>query len=346
MKVGLIADIHLNPYGIFASLGERSARVAHAVLDALAYCRQRCVEEVWVLGDLFHNRQRIPVREFNLIRRALEWAEKQGIRVTLVAGNHDYVTTEGDESVLDALAPVVHRVVWKEPVWCHYVGKNDIGDADVLFAPWGKLTTETMALPDPLWRTHRLILAGHQAIHGAVAACGEYVPREGIDPRGLDDFALVVLGHYHKPQEVTRPTIRYVGSLLQHDFGDVGSARGLWILDTISLHMEFVESGAPKFIVLPAGQGIMKEQVANCYVKMEGVDIAAEERTKATLVGYGALDVTFRRPNVAEDTRRLPVDAATPLRDIMGAYVGAKAGTLNPERLMAVGEAITQEGQG
>lgn len=340
MKVGLIADIHLNPYGIFASLGERSARVAHALLDALVYCRQHFVDEVWVLGDLFHNRTRIPVREFNLVRRAFEWAESQGIKVTLVAGNHDYVTTEGDESVLDALTSVVYRVVWKEPLWVHYDGKNDLGDVDVLFAPWGKVTNDHMFVPDK--RINKLVLAGHMAIQGATAACGEFVPKVGVDPTVLDDFALVVLGHYHKRQQVT-PTIHYIGSLLQHDFGDAGSQRGLTILDTITLDMEFVESTAPKFIVLPADQGINQDVVSGCYVRLDGVDAASEERTKQMLSNFGALDVTFRRPTVVEDTRRLAIDAATPLRDVMRAYVDAKKGNLDLDRLMTVGEGILQE---
>lgn len=344
MRVIVTADLHLDPFGVFARLGDRSLRVLRCLGDMFAYAVANEIQEVWILGDVFHARRRVPVRELNELTRMLDWARESGIRVTVVAGNHDYVTNAGDESVVAALTPHVHRVVWEGPE------RVALGDGvQVVFLPW-------RTSPGDLDRTakdraaHRLIAAGHVALEGAVVACGEYQPPCGVAPGRFEGYTFGVFGHYHKPQTVDSPCpegMHYVGGLCQHDFGDANSARGFVLLDLATGEREMVPSRGPQFVSIAKGATPSAEDVDGNYLRLEGIAPADEDATRRALMAGGAEGVWFQREVVVEDIRRLPVDPSQGIKALMTAYVdhclGAKdAPALDRDRLLATGGQILE----
>ena len=58
----------------------------------------------------------------------------------------------------------------------------------------------------------------------------------------IGKYELVLLGHYHKPQEIIRDDISlyYVGSLIQLDWGEKGEEKRFLIVDTDTLQVDSI----------------------------------------------------------------------------------------------------------
>ena len=98
------------------------------------------------------------------------------------------------------------------------------------------------------------ILLGHFGIQGAEVG-SNYVMTSSdlISLRDIPvgDFDQVFLGHFHKPQKLAE-NVRFVGATHQHNWGDTGQERGVWIWETgIDGHgPRFIPITAPKFITV------------------------------------------------------------------------------------------------
>ena len=80
----------------------------------------------------------------------------------------------------------------------------------------------------------RNILVAHQFVAGAVQCESEEVSIGGLDQVDVsvfDGFEYVALGHLHRPQSVTRETVRYCGTPLKYSFSEVHDQKSVTIVE-------------------------------------------------------------------------------------------------------------------
>ena len=278
MKVLLRADAHNHPHA-------RSARRMEECLAAYEWsyevARERDIEVVVDLGDVFHDRTHVDAYTHSRVYQSSREAKKKGIRTYFLLGNHDmyFRFDRRASSILafEALGGVIH-----EP------GTIEIDDVPCDFFPYVEDTPgPEMAEAFPRGKRSR-ILFFHAAIEGAImnsasgmkreiemngdAEIHEDEIKECISPQFMDGWDLAVGGHYHLCQVVSEQPckVMYAGSTIQHSFGEAGEEKGLWILDLETLAMErIVNTFSPRFVTLDLGsaEDLGDVDVDNCRVR-------------------------------------------------------------------------------
>lgn len=83
-------------------------------------------------------------------------------------------------------------------------------------------------------KSQRNILLSHQFVTGAEECDSEDLSvggTEGVSASVYEDFDYVALGHIHKPQRVSRDTIRYSGTPLKYSFSEVNHKKSVTIVN-------------------------------------------------------------------------------------------------------------------
>jgi len=306
MKIGMIADIHVDGDNAFASQvpmdgGMITSRVRDA-LDALHWAgheaAKREVNELWVLGDVFHEKNFVDQFVLQETERCFSMVSKM-VPVVLLVGNHDAVS-ETEHSLLWHLKPYVRDVIYKH--LCVGI---------VQFAPW-----YCPGLP-----TGGSVLVGHLEMAGAVLGPGEYESGRGLTVTDLRraGFQRAFLGHYHKRQKIGQDgEYWYIGSLLQHNFGEEGNEVGLTVWDTDSDAVEFVPNcKSPKFVTLDLTDEKCQPHLidpAN-YVRVRGCPKENQGGVRKALLAKGGAGVTFETKRMDNQVTRLAAARAETIND-------------------------------
>lgn len=83
-------------------------------------------------------------------------------------------------------------------------------------------------------KSQRNVLLSHQFVTGAEECDSEDLSvggTEGVSASVYEDFDYVALGHIHKPQRVSRDTIRYSGTPLKYSFSEVNHKKSVTIVN-------------------------------------------------------------------------------------------------------------------
>ena len=180
----------------------------------------------------------------------------------------------------------------------------------------------------------RTILMLHDGIQGGVVGTDEgYRLEEGFDAGGgLFDFAEFVLaGHYHRHQvfEAGGAPCCYIGSPLQRDFGDWGAERGLVLLDTRKMQIEFVPiPEVPRFYQFKlSSTDDLKDlpDLSGHYawfrLMSESVDVARVQEVPT----LAPAQITYDFEAIATETR-LAISQGSTLEQMIPAYVEYASG--------------------
>ena len=231
--VGIFSDIHIG-------LGQDSAMWHDIVLDFARWAAKEYIKvginDIIIPGDIFHNRNEISV---NTVAVATEFFEiLKDFRLFISVGNHDsYYKDRSDInsiSILKGWKNII--IVDKEPIVI------EAGDKTISLIPWG---TDIVDIPNTD------ICFGHFEINSfymnSFKTCDH-----GLESKSLLNAApLVISGHFHKKdhRKYKDGEIVYVGSPYQHNFGDCGDSRGIYILNIKTNEFEYIENiVSPKHI--------------------------------------------------------------------------------------------------
>jgi len=231
--VGIFSDIHIG-------LGQDSAMWHDIVLDFARWAAKEYIKaginDIIIPGDIFHNRNEISV---NTVAVATEFFEiLKDFRLFISVGNHDsYYKDRSDInsiSILKGWKNII--IVDKEPIVI------EAGDKTISLIPWG---TDIVDIPNTD------ICFGHFEINSfymnSFKTCDH-----GLESKSLLNAApLVISGHFHKKdhRKYKDGEIVYVGSPYQHNFGDCGDSRGIYILNIKTNEFEYIENNvSPKHI--------------------------------------------------------------------------------------------------
>ncbi len=243
MKVGVFSDLHLHNFKQFSRpepTGVNSR--AQACLDVLGkILSQEDCKTFLFCGDFWHVRWSIPTTLIqpvqNILYRNLQRCETY---CYAIPGNHDQPTK--DPYGPNALAAIGA---------CGLVDISGLmyyPDLFILGVPAGA----SLPVIDIIDKQNKKVLILHQMIEGTEISASGHITNTGSSLDSIKEymaeysFDKCFIGDIHKRHQLD-DDIWYVGSSLQHDFGDEGQDKGMLIWDTESGEVTFREIVSPQF---------------------------------------------------------------------------------------------------
>jgi len=240
MRFLYTADLHLSRYGqdkvdSVSSLPERLLSIRNSLYHMSSYCRDNDIETMIIGGDLLHGKSIIYAIAQDIM---LEYfRNNKDLKFIVIDGNHD-LSGKGKDDIISALKPLdsennVHRV-----------------QADHEFMDNMLLVPYSSNMIDIIKNNEAPILISHFGLNEGILNSGISI----IADIGIKDlvnkYKLVLLGHYHKPQEIINELISlyYVGSSVQLDWGEKHEEKRFLIVDSDTLQVESIPTeGYTKF---------------------------------------------------------------------------------------------------
>jgi len=231
MKFAFIADIHLSKYGQdkleeTTKLPERLSSIKQALYEVGNYCRNQKIGIVIIGGDIYHNKSII----YSIAQQImLEYFEDfRDLEFWIIDGNHD-LSGKGKDAI-SALRSfkTVRNVKW--------ISQVEMGDDDLICIPY------SYDVVNQVKTNKRRILISHFGLSEGVLNSGMSIIQDISLSDLVGKYELVLLGHYHKPQQIEREDIRlfYVGSLIQLDWGEKGEEKRFLVVDTKTLQVDSI----------------------------------------------------------------------------------------------------------
>jgi len=243
------ADWHLGRSFHQASLVEDQAHVLNQLVELAI--RER-LDAVVIAGDVY-DRAVPPADAVVLLDDVLaRLVLGAGIRVVLIAGNHDSPDRVGFggrvaenqglamRGTLTHLAPVVfddafgqvalHPLPYVEPAFARRLpGVQEASDHQ-------SAVSSVMSLLRSQWVPgQRNVLVGHAFVAGGSESESERPLSVGgsgaVSAATFDGYDFVALGHLHRPQSVGRESIQYSGSLLKYSFNEVDHTKSVSLVE-------------------------------------------------------------------------------------------------------------------
>jgi len=233
MKFAFTADIHLSKYGQDkiedeTNLPERLHSLK-TVLDNIAtYCVENNIRVMVIGGDILHGKSIIHAIAQDLMLDYF-WNWRDVIKFYVMDGNHD-LSGKGHK-VVSALKSLRHV---SGVTWVPFDEVLRIGD--MLMVPYGP------DMVDVIKNASAKTLISHFGLSEGVMNSGISIVSEISLKSLVGKYELVLLGHYHKPQEIIRDDIKlyYVGSPIQLDWGEKNDEKRFLVVDTETLEVESI----------------------------------------------------------------------------------------------------------
>jgi len=233
MKFAFIADIHLSRYGQDkiedeTNLPERLHSLKTVLDNVAEYCVKNNIRVIVIGGDILHGKSIIHAIAQDIMLDYFEhWADM--IRFYVIDGNHD-LSGKGHK-VVSALKPLRNA---RSTTWIPYYETARIGD--ILFVPYGPSMVETIK------KNSAKVLISHFGLNEGVLNSGISIISDIALKDLIGKYELVLLGHYHKPQDIIRDDISlyYVGSPIQLDWGEKNDVKRFLVVDSETLEVESV----------------------------------------------------------------------------------------------------------
>jgi len=288
MIYGIISDTHNHDWSAFSKqlsngvnsrlqiILDETWRAAKAVKDAGG-------DALIHTGDLFHVRGKVSPSVLNpTLETYKRITEELGLKVYIIAGNHDLQGKESDD--LGNAASSLREV------GCEVINQPTLIN-DFLFVPWISSVEE---LKDLLEKQAERKLVHPEVvdvfIHAPVDEVLPHIPSHGLTPEFLGDlgFNQVFSGHYHNHRDLDNG-VYSVGALTHQTWGDIGSKAGFLIVK--GSEVIHYPSNAPEFLDLTECEPEeFPDLCANNYVRMKVKDasISEIEELRETLFELGA----------------------------------------------------------
>jgi len=235
MRFAFIADIHLSRYTQDtledeSHLPERLHSIRKALYEVADYCVKNDIRVVVIGGDLLHGKSVIyAIAQEIMIQYFEDYADT--LIFYVIDGNHD-LSGKGDD-VVSALRPLQNI---NNVRWISFDNTFRHEEHDILYVPYSK------QLPKIIKENRARILISHFGLSEGILNSGMSIISD-VSMSDLDGrYELVLVGHYHKPQEIIRPTISlyYGGSLIQLDWGEREDEKRFLVVDSDTLKVDSI----------------------------------------------------------------------------------------------------------
>ena len=234
MKFAIIADIHLSRYSQDkiedeTRLPERLHSIKKALYEVANHCVENGINSLIIAGDILHGKSIIYAIAQDIMLNFFE-DFKDKLEFYVLDGNHD-LSGKGSE-VVSALKSLknIHSVKWVNFKETFLLG------GEVLLVPYSENVTQVVK------DNKAKILISHFGLNEGILNSGISIVSDVKATDLIGNYELVLLGHYHKPQQIIRDDIKiyYVGSLIQLDWGEKGDDKRFLVVDSDTLDIEEV----------------------------------------------------------------------------------------------------------
>jgi DNA repair exonuclease SbcCD nuclease subunit len=242
MRFAFFADVHLSKYSQDqiedeTNLPERLHSIKSALNEVATYCIENIIEYVFIGGDLLHGKSIIyAIAQEIMIEYFEEYGRNMMIQFYVLDGNHD-ISGKGNE-VVSALTPLrnIYGVRWIKFDETYHIKDDTVSKNDILFVPY------SYNMSNIIKSNKARILISHFGLSEATLNSGTSIISD-ISVKDLQGrYELVLLGHYHKPQQIIKDdiSIYYAGSLIQLDWGEKGDEKRFLVIDSDTLDVQSI----------------------------------------------------------------------------------------------------------
>lgn len=262
MRLAVVADLHAHNYAKYSHIAESGLNsrldwILREFDEIIDICVQRQVHALVIAGDLFHSRKAIDITVLEAVYKRIK--SVKDFPMFIVAGNHD-VSESSVKSVSIRVLSKLLTVVTKPKI-------ISVLNKSVGLIPWTESAKAVAKALDTFKESNVQHVVGHLALRSGVVGEHEYIMEGGIEPSVFRDFQWVALGHYHKHQKVG-DNIYYVGSPLQHTWGESGDDKGFMIFG--GAQPEFIDLvDFPRFVKVTSKKEAKQVRSID-YVKVIG----------------------------------------------------------------------------
>lgn len=219
--------------------------------EIINYTNCEDIDNIFILGDIFENKNNIDISVFNKVYESLYELKQNCEKMYLLVGNHDYAT-KGNEHSLKTFFP-----------FCEVISESTyvIGDNySYYFIPFMKDKKQVLegfkkcknkAKEDNNFK----IMFFHYDYNGLQV--NNHIMENSIDKKDmfLNHYDLVFGGHIHKGQKIADNSC-YVGSLFQQNFSECGEEKGFYIQE--NKEITFIRTHYPEFIRIKTKEDLKK----------------------------------------------------------------------------------------
>jgi DNA repair exonuclease SbcCD nuclease subunit len=229
MKAIVTADWH------FSRSRKKLETCANVVSWITSYCKNNNIGHIIVAGDVFHHKSILYSEAAKELVSILE--ANSDITFILLDGNHDLSESSEPASAISLLKHVPNVL---------YIGETQL-ISNILFIPFSKNLEQEVKTNSNPW------LISHFGLNEAVLSSGISIV-SNISMKDLcARYNTVLLGHYHKPQELSmeQTQVYYVGNPYQFDWGERNEEKRMLLVDFDSGTIDSIPTeGYPKHYVL------------------------------------------------------------------------------------------------
>ncbi len=246
MKIIHLSDFHLGKKVNEFSMIEDQRYIMQEILEIIDQVKP---DAVIVAGDIY-DKPVPPVEAVEIFDDFLYGMAQRGLPSFIISGNHDSA-----ERISFASRLVSKSGIYLAPSFGGKISgirlEDKNGPVNFYMLPFVKPAHVRRYYPDAtidsytqaiqtvlgectLHKDERNILIAHQFVTGATTSDSERISvggSENVDAWVFDDFDYVALGHIHKPQRMTRDTIRYSGSPLKYSLSEINHVKSLTLVE-------------------------------------------------------------------------------------------------------------------
>jgi DNA repair exonuclease SbcCD nuclease subunit len=304
VKYIFIADLHLSAFSSESMVEGLPEKLYYKIKVLENILSENDVENIMILGDIFHTKSIIHSIALNTFAKFLE--KNKDRNFIMLNGNHDSSSRTGDGvSALKSLE-------WIPNVTVMYDAK---AIDDILLVPWNpKNMLETIKVNSGKCR----YLASHFGLNEASLSNGISIVSD-IGLKDLISYDKVFLGHYHSPQSVGNVT--YIGSVIQEDWGEKNEEKRYIIFDTeTGEHQSIPTKGYKKHIELDLSKNNKFDVVQKAKELLEEGNIVRMKTTE--VMDMSDTDIQCRViSEVQEDITNRGLTTSMSLKDKMKKYL-------------------------
>lgn len=331
-RILICSDLHADVYTRFAKISDNgiNSRLEDCLLALRRIgeiAKEKGVDHLFFLGDLFNSRNTIPVEVYYYVYRELLKLVEH-LEVYLLVGNHDQCLRKGNINSVYPFSSICKVI--ENPI------SEVVGGVRFTFLPFAANSESYLSYLSHLEPTeYPEILLGHLGLTGAVVGPNEHRMKSDLKAEDLHPsrFLWVVLGHYHRFQ-VLGDNIIYVGSMLQQDMGERNEEKYALLLDTKDPSMlKKIKLHGPKFLSLNVDE--VDESVRGNYVKVTCTD-SEIDKVKRKLEAFGPRGYVIEREFKKEFTPRMNIDPLASTDEMIKKYVEHANTSLDKKKLIEV----------
>ena len=236
------------PFAVFVTdvhLDRGNTGLVKDIFDQLiSLCLERGVSNIICGGDVFTTRSGQPLECLSAWQEILIKLRNNDIKIDVIPGNHDKTDGNDECSYLDVYSGVDNFRLHREADCVWFKDKR----IAVHFIPYfgtERWMEELEWLKSNVSKRELNILVTHVAFNGVRNNDGSAVA-DGIAPGAVDNYDLVLCGHYHD-RSVVGKNIHYTGSAYQNNYGEGCVDKGFAVIYEDG-SIEYVASKFPRYI--------------------------------------------------------------------------------------------------